>query len=98
MVHVLQIIMTFRFIIQKQTQSYRHKTVSHSVYLWYPLFSYTLSILPACLLIISIYLSFLLSHLQTAPFRTPLPSFLPYLPILLAFYFLHFKRPPLITK
>jgi len=96
MVHVLQIIMTFRFIIQKQTQSYRHKTVSHSVYLCYPpLFLHIVHI--ACLLIISIYLSFLLSHLQTAPFRTP-PSFLPYLPILLAFYFLHFERPPLITK
>jgi len=37
--HVLQIITTFRFMIQKQTQSYRHKTESHSVYLWYsPLF------------------------------------------------------------
>jgi len=37
--HVLQTITTSRFMIQKQTQSYhklRHKTVSHSVYLWYP--------------------------------------------------------------
>ena len=52
MMHVLQIIMTFHFTIQKQAQSYRHKTVSHSVCLWYPLFSYI------GLLIFSIFLLF----------------------------------------
>ena len=40
-VHVLQIIAMFLSTIHKQTQSCRHKTVSHSLYLWYPLFSYT---------------------------------------------------------
>ena len=49
MVHVLQIIAMFLSTIQKQIQSYRHKTVSHSLYLWYPLFSYT------CLIIFNIY-------------------------------------------
>jgi len=52
MMHVLQIIMTLHFTIQKQAQSYRHKTVSHSVCLWYPLFSYI------GLLIFSIFLLF----------------------------------------
>ena len=58
----------FLSTIQKQIQSYRHKTVSHSLYLWYPLFSYT------CLLIFNIY-PILKRHPPTYPSCWPSISY-----------------------